>query len=93
LAYATGVTAHRGRDWSSFKTGAEGATAPETLRQKDRVGVEYTLESRCSFMNSSPKEKVGACRSDAFMKTLRFLTEGASLRGIASLNLIVRRSY
>jgi hypothetical protein len=38
------VTAHRGRDWSTAS--AEGATAPETLRQKDRVGAEYTLESR-----------------------------------------------
>lgn len=37
------VTACRGRDWFAS---AEGATAPETLRQKDRVGVVYTLESR-----------------------------------------------
>jgi hypothetical protein len=39
--YGTQMTP-RGRDPS--KTGAEGATAPETLRQKDRAGYEL-LES------------------------------------------------
>ena len=34
--------------------GAEGATAPETLRQKDRAGVEL-LESRAAERQLSPK--------------------------------------
>jgi len=37
---------------------AEGATAPETLRPKDRA-VEQTLESRGVARRRSPKEKAG----------------------------------
>ena len=42
----------RGRDLS--KTGAEGATAPETLRQKDRAGDEL-LESERRALRPPPK--------------------------------------
>ena len=32
---------------SQLRAGAEGATAPESLRQKDRFGFCDTLESAC----------------------------------------------
>ena len=38
--------------------GAEGETAPETLKQKDRDGLE-TLESRARLRAPSPKEQGG----------------------------------
>jgi hypothetical protein len=38
------------------RPGAEGETAPETLKQKDRDGLE-TLESRARELAPSPKEQ------------------------------------
>jgi hypothetical protein len=51
----------RGRDRSPFGgSGAEGATAPETLRQTDREDIR-TLESRSPFMGfmGAPTEQAG----------------------------------
>jgi hypothetical protein len=47
---------------TGLDSGAEGATAPETLRQKDRAG-DWTLES--SPLAGSPKEQGAGSRVGA----------------------------
>lgn len=57
------------------KVSAEGATTPETLRQKDRKGYE-TLESSGQIQGCSPKEQ-GRSRWDT-PKSLRFQDSGGA---------------
>jgi hypothetical protein len=49
---------------------AEGETAPETLKQKDRDGLE-TLESRARLRAPSPKEQGAPRLSDGVAESLR----------------------
>jgi hypothetical protein len=58
----------RGRDraWPD----AEGETAPETLKQKDRDGLE-TLESRARLRALSPKEQGDPRQDDGVAESLR----------------------
>jgi hypothetical protein len=80
-------------------TAAAGETGLIQRRRSNRPGNSQAHEPRGRCVNSgeqiakasSPKEKVAGCRSDPVMKTLRFLTEGASSQCVAGLNPIVRR--
>jgi hypothetical protein len=54
---------------------AEGATTPETLRQKDRYRV-YTLKSCRTSSPDAPKEQALRCHKRSHVKSLRSRTEG-----------------
>ena len=62
--------------------GAEGATAPETLRQKDRFHI-HTLKSRRHSRPAHRRSKHRAAVWRGHAKSLRSSTEGVSLRSRA----------